>query len=316
MIKTKIKSLGLFVAMLLPMSLSGQTKKPTLMVIPSDAWCLERGFSKTFDNIGEKKTIPDYATALVASGDLKVAITTLSGLMAERGFPLVDMEQKLKSIDASSAEDALIQSKDGSTTAETPYDKLKKTAKCDIVLDLYWKLNHTGPRRSLTLNLRALDSYTNKQVGNITVTGEPSMVSELPLLLQTAIMGGFDKFTSDLMRYFEDMQQNGREVALDIRTFDSKVSLEDEVGDTELNAIIEEWVTQNTVRGVFSLDVSTNTMMNFGQVRIPLYKPGTEIALDTRAWARELGKHLKSKGIVSKLTMEGLGKARLTLGAK
>lgn len=316
MIKTAIKLLGLLIAIFLPINLHGQAKKPTLMVIPSDIWCVERGFSKTFDNIGEQKIIPDYNKALIGSGDLKVAITTLSSLMAERGFPLVDMEQKLKSLDASNAEDALIQSKDNSTTAETPYDKLKKTAKCDMVLDLYWKLNSIGPRRSLTLNLRALDAYTNKQVAGISVTGEPSMVSELPLLLQAAITGSFDKFTSDLMRHFEDMQKNGREVALDIRTFAGKITLEDEIGDAEINTIIEDWVAQHTVRGVFSLDVSTETMMNFNQVRIPLYKPGTEIALDTRAWARELEKYLKSKGIISKLTMEGLGKARLTLGAK
>lgn len=316
MIKNKIKQIGLCVAMLLPLAAYGQAKKPTLMVIPSDTWCVEQGFTKTFDNIGERKVVPDYSTALMSSGDLKVAITTLSSMMAERGFPLEDMEQKLKSLEAGSAEDMLITSRDGSETAETPYDKLKKTAKCDIVLDLYWKLNSVGPRRSLTLNLRALDAYTNKQIAGVSATGDPSMVSELPLLLQAAIMGGFDKFTSEMMRHFEDMQKNGREVALDIRTFAGKVNLEDEIGDAEINEIIEDWVAQNTVRGVFSLSVSTDTMMNFTQVRIPLYKPGTEIAMDTRAWARELERFLRTKGVPAKLTMEGLGKARLTLGAK
>lgn len=307
-----------FFALLLGLPCLGhaQAKKPILMVIPSDTWCIEHGFSKSLDNIGEKKVVSDYTAALQNSGDLKVAITTLSDLMAERGFPLEDMEQKLKSIDKGSAEDMLITSRDGNVAAETPYDKLKKTAKCDIVLDLYWKLNYTGPRRSLTLNLRALDAYTNKQVASITSTGEPSMVSELPLLLQVALTGGFDKFSSDLMRHFEDMQQKGREVALDIRTFAGKVNLEDEVGGSEINEIIEDWVAQNTVKGVFSLSNATDTMMEFTQVRIPLYKPGTEVALDTRSWARELERYLKTKGIVAKLTMEGLGKARLTLGAK
>lgn len=302
--------------LLLPCICYAQAKKPVLMVVPSDTWCIEHGFSKSFDNIGETKVVSDYVAALQNSGDLKVAITTLSQLMGERGFPLEDMEQKLKSLDKGSAEDMLITSRDGSATAETAYDKLKKTAKCDIILDLYWKLNHTGPRRSLTLNLRALDAYTNKQVAGISATGEPSMVSELPLLLQASIMGSFDKFSSDMMRHFEDMQQKGREVALDIRTFADKINLEDEVGGVEINEIIEDWVAQNTVRGVFSLSNSTETMMEFTQVRIPLYKPGTEVAMDTRAWARELEKFLKTKGIAAKLTMEGLGKARLTLGAK
>ena len=44
----------LSVALLAVFSLSamGQAKKPTLMVVPSDAWCKEHGYEQTFDNQG------------------------------------------------------------------------------------------------------------------------------------------------------------------------------------------------------------------------------------------------------------------------
>ena len=36
----------------------GQAKKPTLMVVPSDNWCITNGFTIEFDNQGTKEVIP------------------------------------------------------------------------------------------------------------------------------------------------------------------------------------------------------------------------------------------------------------------
>lgn len=33
----------------------GQAKKPTLMVMPSDAWCNEHGYMQTYDNQGTQE---------------------------------------------------------------------------------------------------------------------------------------------------------------------------------------------------------------------------------------------------------------------
>lgn len=35
----------------------GQAKKPTLMVMPSDAWCNEHGYMLTIDNQGTQESI-------------------------------------------------------------------------------------------------------------------------------------------------------------------------------------------------------------------------------------------------------------------
>ena len=37
----------------------GQAKKPTLMVVPSDAWCKQKGYVQTFDNQGTSETVSD-----------------------------------------------------------------------------------------------------------------------------------------------------------------------------------------------------------------------------------------------------------------
>lgn len=305
------------VALLCAASAFGQAKKPTLMVIPSDTWCQEGGFTKSYDVMGEAKTVPDYDKALLGSGDLKVAITVINGLMADRGFPLVDLEQSVKSISTASAETMATTSKDGMEIAVSPLDMIKQRAKCDIVIDLYWKVNAQGPRRSLTYNLRALDAYTNKQIASTTGTGEPTMTSELSLMLQTAIEGSIEEFTGRLMTFFTDMEANGREVALDIQTWDGSpydLDSETDTGDLLID-LIEDWVAGNTVNGVYSLTDATSTMMEFDQVRIPLYDEGGR-ALDTRRWARGLSKLLRTNGIDNRLAMRGLGQATIIIGGK
>ena len=238
----------------------GQAKKPKLMVVPSDLWCNENGFVVQMDNIGKTAVVPNYEAAFQNSGELKVVITTIGDLMQERGFELVDMEQSVKSVATSSAEDMATTSKSGSAVAETPLDKLKRVAKSDIILELYWKTNYTGPRKSVTYNLRALDAYTNKQIGSTTGTSEPSMTGELAVMLQEAAVGGIEKFNSGLMKHFTDMEVKGREVTLNIKVWsDYGKDLETEFGGKELNEIIEDWVADNTVNGVYSLSDATET---------------------------------------------------------
>ena len=93
------------------LSAMGQAKKPTLMVVPSDAWCKEHGFEQTFDNQGTPEQIPDYKAAVSTDKQLNAVISKINTLMADRGFPLKDLQQNVKSISNLSAEDRLITSK-------------------------------------------------------------------------------------------------------------------------------------------------------------------------------------------------------------
>ena len=47
----------------------GQAKKPTIMVVPSDNWCIKNGYFMEFDNQGTKIKIPDYKKALQEDSD-------------------------------------------------------------------------------------------------------------------------------------------------------------------------------------------------------------------------------------------------------
>ena len=315
----KITTKLLTLIAVLAVSLSfAQAKKPTIMVVPSDAWCNQNGYMMEFDNQGTYVKIPDYKRAFQENTDLLTVISKLNGLMADRGFPLKNMESALKTLESESAENAMLTSKSGAGVSESPIDKLKKVAKADIIMQLTWSINQTGPKKSVTFNLQGLDAYTDKQIATAVGTGAPSFSAELPVLLEESVLAHIDNFNGALQKHFDDMFANGREIIVRIKKFDSWANdLESDYNGKELNAIIEEWMTANTVKGRYSTSDATENMMLFEQVRIPLYD-ATGKATDARGFLKTLQSFLKAAPytIPNKLMMKGLGQAVLVLGEK
>lgn len=314
------KYIFLMAALIMPLLMEGQAKKPTIMVVPADVWCSENGYMTTYDNQGDEVSVPDYEKAVQNDMDLVNAITKIGELMAERGLPLKDLASTVRSIRQSSAEDEMTVSRSsGSSLAESPLDKLLNRAKADILVELAWKINTVGPKQSVTYTLRGIDAYTNKQVAAAQGTGVPSFSAEIPVLIEEATLEKMDGFIAQLQAHFDDLLANGREVNVNIRVFDngSGMSLEDEYDGYELIDIIDDWMAQNTVQHRYSLTDATENMMRFEQVRIPLYRENG-IPMDTRRFVTELRRYLSKEpfNITSKVLTKGLGRADLVLGEK
>jgi Family of unknown function (DUF6175) len=295
-----------------------QAKKPTIMVVPSDVWCNQNGYMMVFDNQGTTVKIPDYKRAFQENSDLLAVISKINGLMAERGFPLKNMESVVKTLESESAENAMLTSKSGAGVVESPIDKLKKVAKADIIIQLTWTLNSTGPKKSVTFNLQGLDSYTDKQIATATGTGAPSFSVELPVLLEESVLAHIDNFNVSLQKHFDDMFENGREIIIRVKKFDSWTGdLEKEYDGKELSTILEDWMAANSVKGRYNTSDATENMMLFEQVRIPLYDANGK-AIDARGFAKNLQDFLKKSPYVipNKLMMKGLGQAVIVLGEK
>ena len=313
------KSIIIIIAVFLNMAAFSQAKKPTIMVVPSDVWCIQNNFSSTYDNQGVQETIPDYNRALQNDANLLLAISKINSMMADRGFPLKDLQSVTKSVNQKNAEDNMIQSKtSGASLAENPIDRLRRIAKADIIMQLTYTLNVMGPKYAITYNLQGLDAYTNKQIAGAQGTGKQTFTAELPVLLEEAVMNNMDSFCDQLMVYFDDIQENGREVIVDIRVFDngSGFDLETEFGGMELSEIIDDWISDNTVNHVFNKSDGSETFIQYEQVRIPLYKTNGQ-QMDTESFFRELRKYLRDKyKIESKVMTRGLGRCILAIGEK
>ncbi|GAA4275418.1 DUF6175 family protein [Aquimarina mytili] len=298
-----------------------QAKKPTLMVVPSDVWCNQNGYMLNFDNQGTTVKVPDYKRAFQENAEVLQVISQINGMMAERGFPLKNMESAIKTLEANAAEDNMRSSKEtGSGVSESPIDALKKVAKADIIMQLTWTVNRTGPKKSITFNLQGLDAYTDKQIATATGTGAPSFSAEVPVLLSEAVLSHMDNFTGSLQTHFDDMFENGREIIVRIQKWDDwDGDLETEYGDDdeELGIIIEDWLADNAVKGRFNTTDMTEDMALFEQVRIPLFNDKGR-AIDARRFVRGLSKMLKNEpySIPNKLVMKGLGRATIILGGK
>ena len=313
------KTILLFTVFFLTVScLFGQAKKPTIMIVPSDVWCNQNGYMMTFDNMGTIQKIPNYKEALQTDPDLLLVISTINNLMADRGFPLKNLESTLKSIEQRTAEDNMTISKSGSELAESPLDRLKRIAKADIIMQLTWTVNTNGPRKSITFNLQGIDAYTDKQIAGATGTGKESSSAAIPVLLEEAVLSHLDNFNARLQAHFEDLLTNGREARVNIRVFDnsSGIDMETEYGGYELTEIIDNWMNENTVSGRYSKTDGSSNFIYFEQVRIPLYDAKGK-AMDTEGFVRELNRFLKSKyDITSKVMTRGLGEGILVIGEK
>lgn len=299
---------------------SAQIKKPELMVIPSDVWCISNGYYTEVENMGTTVKVPNYKQALQENIGLKLAIAKLNDLMAERQFPLKSLEQEIKNLEQRRMEDNLTTSKAGNDLAESPMDEVARTAKCDIILELTWDVKDFGPKHSLSYILEGRDAYTSKSIGAASGTGAPSFSADVDVLLEEAIVANMDNFNNRLLDHFTEMQTIGREITLDIKVFANNaagIDLETEFGDDELLDVINNWLQLNTVQGRFTMPYASENVANFTQVRIPVYDERGR-AIDANGFARQLSKMLKKEpyNIPSKVLVKGLGRAVIVLGEK
>lgn len=294
-------------------------KKPSIMVVPSDVWCIQQGYYTEVDNQGQTERVPDYARALQSDPNLLLVISKIGELMAERGYPLSDLEAALKSIREEETDMMVLTSKDtGSELAETPMEQLNRVAKADIWMQMTWSENHMGPRVSVSFNLQGKDAYTGKQIAASSGTCPAIFASmlDLPVYLAENVGANIEPFNNQLMAFFDDMSQNGREVRLTCRCWDDAgYDFESDFDGEELGFLIEDVVAETTANNKYTLDASQNKL-NFTQVRIPLVdERGRD--LDARRWANKIKRMLKEKyNLESKLISKGLGHAILILGGK
>lgn len=317
------KILLIFLLLIQAVFLFAQAKKPTLMIFPSDNWCNQNGYEITTDNQGIKVVSPDYERALRESSDLGNVITKINGLMGDRGFPLKTLEESIKKVRQESAEAMVMQSKNGSGASESAYDKLTNVAKADIIIKLGWTVTKSGFNKSVQINLEAVDAYTGKSIASQNPPGNPSATADMPSMLSESILSVVDNFNARLQSYFDDLFANGREVVIKVSKFDSwDGDLEKEFDvdgeKKELGAIIENWMSKNTVKGRFENSDATENKMTFEQVRIPLYDASGK-STDCKDFCKPLQKYLQGPPFNIpnvKLLKKGLGQTWVILGEK
>ena len=313
------KKMFLMISVLMvALSAVGQAKKPTIMILPSDNWCVQRYFMTTFDNQGTDVKVPNYQQAFQEDTELGQVISKVGSILTSMGYSLKDAEQEIKSLYVKQAEDNVTLSKgSGAQLVESPLDILKRRIKSDVVIQIWWKLNREGAGRSASFTLEAFDAYTNKRIATSTGTTKVSK-DDVPVLLENAVKEHIKPFDKQMSEWFADQKKNGREITLTVRCWDSwDKDLETEFGGEELTDCIQSWLRKNCVGGAFNLSDGTESFAQFEQVHISLQDEKGR-AMDARSFATNLRRYLQKEpyNITSKVIIRGLGEAVLILGEK
>lgn len=319
------KSLAI-AALLLAVQVLGwsQAKKPTIMVVPADAFCERYGYVQQTQAMGMTVSSPDYSRAMKENADIRTLVSAMADFMAKNDFPIQSLEQELKRIQTESAEMAMMTGKTGSEIVESPIERLRRTAKADIILDLDYEIHRVGPQKQVSFNLQAIDAYSSKVIsGNTGV----SSAANVPLtsLLEECVLSFKDNFLSGLQHYFDDLFANGREITVTILRYDScpfdfdeEVEIDGE--EVDFDEWIEEWFQDNTVSGRFTTATSSANQLRFNQVRIPLYaqnRKGRDVAIDADDYVKPLVKLIRKQlNVPVGATPRGLGDVWITVGDK
>lgn len=303
-----------------------QAKKPTIMVVPADAFCERYGYVQQANAMGQTVSSPDYARAMKENADIRTLVAAMADFMAKNDFPIQSLEQELKRLQTEDAELAMMTGKNsGAEVDETPLERLRRSAKADIILDLDYEVHRIGPQKQVSFNLQAIDAYSSKIIsGNTGV----STAANVPLtsLLEECVLSFKDNFLNGLQHHFDDLFANGREISITLLRYNNcPVDFEEEYeinGEAyELAEIIEAWMADNTVEGRFTTAAKSANRLRFNQVRIPLYAQnmnGRDVAIDAEAFVKPLVRMLKKAPY--KLTVgsapRGLGDVWITIGDK
>ena len=314
----KIVLLSLF---FLPVVLSGQAKKPILMLFPDDNWMKVNGFSEIKNIDGKERQVNNYSKAFQSSATLTAVTLKFQSIFLDRGFQVINIADEIKRLEAEAANDMSIESKSGDVAEESTRDVFLKRARPDIILEYGWQEIPSGWASSLQLNLSAKDAYSMKPVAAVTGIG-PSADVAIEYKIDEALTAQLNQYCDQMTNYFADIQENGREIEVAIKvTNGNPFDLETEFNCTEyeledeLRFILEEYMARHTVKGRFTSRGGSNNGISFNQVRIPMFNDKGR-PTDASIFGNELRKWLKAEPFLAdaRVVPNGLGSVILLIG--
>ncbi len=295
-------------------------KKPTIMILPSLVYCHRHEssvISTSVDGVNNIET-PDYKQLFNTNSEIRNVIAKIEHMMIDRDFPIRDLESSLNSIEKDRLRNSL------SNVKQTQKERLLNDIQPDLVMDLDFEVKPKGLQKYVTFTLKGIDAYTDNVIASTHGTGEPSYSASPDILLEEAVLNYLDNFNADLQKYFDNVLEKGRPIQAEFRisndnedlNFESEFNYDigDGVEELELFDIIDNWIENNAVKGVYSNPKSLENVLIFNPVNIPLFNEKDK-PIDAKKFFKPLRDLIKKElQIPCKIDQVGLGKVLIILG--
>ena len=300
-------------------SFAQQADMPTIIVFPDDIWMNDHGYMNTFNNDGETEYMPRYNDAFVQNREMATAIQAVQKVFADRGFQHEDLQNLLKDMKRERAEE-LANRADGDGADKGAMDELMQQARPDIRVDLDYSVKPMGPRKYIQFRLKAVDAYCLDQVAACEGSVEGS-TDPVDLALRKVIAGKSEEFCQQIINYFMDLRDNGRQINVIFRAAEGSGIdfLRDEIGEDEdtYNDFLHQWIRKHAVNRAGKKGRQTKKLCEFKNVRIPFFDEDGE-PTDPETWAKGIRKAFKAETGVKIAKGQGntLGRVNFLVGVE
>lgn len=306
-------------------SLNNGGNPPLVVIVPETGWCKKKGYIKPDGDI-------DFKRAFEMDDDLRDCISTMVEILTNNTseFEFTSAEKLLDEISARQARKNVGygSTQDNVTSMQhSDLDELSAVIPSDLMIELSVDRLPRGGRTSYKFRMTTHDSSSLSEVhASAPYETDPTAYPASKMIV-TGINNLMDGWMTKVQKHFEVIDKKGREGQIELLVAeDSPVTLHSRFtvdGDKyQLSEIIDAWMDDNCVDGVYNTTGGTPTQRIYSKARIPLKgaasglsKKKKEVKQDAEGFCNNLSRHLKSQyGIESRVIKQALGKATIYIG--
>lgn len=228
----------------------------------------------------------------------RLAISRVKEAFDKRNFPTVDLNAKLKLLQ----NDRVMELENQASIKQ----ELIELSGADMYIETETTINRSNGGNSVTIILSAYDAFTGVSLANKSGVSPRFYTESFEKLVEKAVSEMTDDFMNTLQLRFDDMNANGRMLAMNI-TFseDSEYDMDYEFGDLDLlSDKIEDWLENNSYGSYYHIQGVTATKMIVDEMRVPLK---TENGKNFRVskFVQKFRKYLKKLGLDTSRDLQG-----------
>lgn len=228
----------------------------------------------------------------------RLAISKVKEAFDKRNFPTVDLNAKLKILE----NDKVMELENQSSIKQ----ELIEISGADIYVETETTINRSSGGNSVTIILSAYDAYTGISLANKSGVSPRFYTESFEKLVDKATQEMVDDFMNLIQNRFDDMNANGRMIAMNISFSEgSEIDMDTEYDNLEmLSDKIETWLVKNSYNSYYHIQGVTATKMIVDEIRVPLKNDdGSNFRISK--FVQSFRKYLKTLDITTTRDLQG-----------